>query len=241
MKSIGLQKTGIVFSVALHLCCFALVLSLPKERFLSESEPIQVSLESLGSPVPSGGVEKKRQRRPGPVRQRPVAAPAPPVEARETFEPESPAVEALQSPPEMKAVPAVAAGPATASPDAAKVGTGETVPNPKRQAETMAEAPGGAAVVEAGLGMSGGPSFIHRVDPVYPPLARRMGREGLVVLKLLIDRHGKLQSIEVVESSGHGFLDAAIKAVRQSTYAPARRNGQAVSAKAVLPIRFRLD
>lgn len=240
MKGIGFQKTGIVFSVALHVCCFVLILSLPKERFLSESEPIQVSLESLGSPARSGIAEKKRQGRPGPVRQRLTAAPAPPVENFERSEPEPLAAEALQPPPETKTAP-VAELPASAFPNALKGGFGESAKDLKRQDETAAKMSGGVSVVEGGLGAAGGPSFIRRIEPVYPPLARRMGREGLVVLKLLIDRHGKLQDIEVVESAGHGFLDAAIRAVRQSTYAPARRNGQAVSAKAVLPIRFRLD
>ena len=97
MKGIGFQKTGIVFSVALHVCCFMLILSLPKERFLSESEPIQVSLESLGSPTRSGIAEKKRQGRPGPVRQRLTAAPAPPVENFERSEPEPLAAEVIQT------------------------------------------------------------------------------------------------------------------------------------------------
>ncbi len=95
--------------------------------------------------------------------------------------------------------------------------------------------------MERSLGATGAPAFINRVLPVYPSLARRMGKEGRVVLKLLIDRDGRLRDIEVVESAGFGFLEAAITAAKQSTYAPAVRNGEAVTSRAILPVRFRLD
>jgi len=67
----------------------------------------------------------------------------------------------------------------------------------------MTESKGGKigdrSIVETSFGATGAPAFINRVMPVYPPAARRLGREGRVVLKLLIDRHGKLRSIEVLE------------------------------------------
>lgn len=70
--------------------------------------------------------------------------------------------------------------------------------------------------------------------------ARRMGREGVVGLKLHIDEHGNLVQAEIIEKSGHGLDEAALKAVQQSTYYPASRNGQSVESRARLNIRFEL-
>lgn len=96
-------------------------------------------------------------------------------------------------------------------------------------------------IIESRFGEKGSPSFVYQAMPVYPILARRMGREGKVLLKLLIDMNGKLQQIEVVERADYGFTEAAIEAVKKSTYAPGYRNGERVAMKALLPIRFQLQ
>ena len=90
-------------------------------------------------------------------------------------------------------------------------------------------------------GPSGAPAFLHRELPVYPVLARRMGKEGRVVLKLLIDRNGKLQQVDVVESAPYGFTEAAMEAAWRSTYLPAQHNGVYVPTLAILPVRFKLE
>ena len=96
-------------------------------------------------------------------------------------------------------------------------------------------------VVESKFGDNGSPAFIHQEIPVYPTLARRLGKEGKVLLKLLIDTDGKLQKIEVVEPAGFGFTEAAVEAVKKSTYAPGYRNGERILTKALLPVRFQLQ
>ncbi len=70
--------------------------------------------------------------------------------------------------------------------------------------------------------------------------ARRMGREGLVGLKLHIDEQGNLVQAEIIEKAGYGLDEAALKAVQQSTYYPASRNRQPVESRARLNIRFEL-
>ncbi|MBU2226923.1 MAG: energy transducer TonB [Proteobacteria bacterium] len=99
----------------------------------------------------------------------------------------------------------------------------------------------GPPIVETKFGELDAPTFIHRAMPVYPRAARRLEKEGRVVLKLLIDHAGNLRSVEVIEPAPFGFTEAAIEAVRKSTFVPARRNGEGVSSWAVLPIRFRLE
>ncbi|MDI6727451.1 MAG: TonB family protein [Thermodesulfovibrionales bacterium] len=97
------------------------------------------------------------------------------------------------------------------------------------------------ATAEAEFGSDNAPSFAKRVMPEYPRLARRLGREGKVVLRLFINEHGRLVSVEIVEKAGHGFDEAAIDAVKASTFRPAKLNGHSVACRAVLPVRFRLE
>jgi len=100
---------------------------------------------------------------------------------------------------------------------------------------------GSGTPLETRFGETNAPSFIHREIPVYPPLARRRGKEGRVVLTLLIDQAGKVQKIDVTESAGYGLTEAAIEAVKRSTFAPAHAKGKKVASRAVLPIRFKLE
>jgi len=93
---------------------------------------------------------------------------------------------------------------------------------------------------ETVFGNSGAPVFTHREMPVYPLLARRLGKEGKVVLKLLIDKNGTLQDIEVIEASGFGFTEAAVAAIKKSAFSPAYSNGEKVPSKAILSVRFNL-
>ncbi len=85
-----------------------------------------------------------------------------------------------------------------------------------------------------------GPKFLHREMPVYPLMARRLGKEGRVVLRLTIDANGKLSGVEVIEGAGYGFTEAAVEAVKKSTFTPAVLNGKAVMSRALLPIKFTL-
>lgn len=91
------------------------------------------------------------------------------------------------------------------------------------------------------FGQVGSPRFIHREIPKYPFMARKRGKEGKVVLKLTLDSQGQLLAVETVEANGFGFAEAANAAIRMSTYAPAVRNGKAVSSQVIIPIKFILE
>jgi len=91
-----------------------------------------------------------------------------------------------------------------------------------------------------GYGTGGGLRYRHKEMPVYPTLARRLGKEGKVLLRLTIDENGSPVNVEVVEDSGYGFASAAIAAVKKSTFIPPTLNGRPVSAKALLPVIFTL-
>jgi protein TonB len=90
------------------------------------------------------------------------------------------------------------------------------------------------------FGSPGGPGVEHMVLPEYPREARRLGKEGVVVLKLSLDADGMVESVEVLETPGYGLDDAAREAVQRSRFHPATVGGVPVACRAILPINFRL-
>ena len=69
--------------------------------------------------------------------------------------------------------------------------------------------------------------LIHRVEPVYPPLAKQTHREGRVELRAIIGTDGTVRSLEIV--AGDPLLErSAVEAVQQWRYKPTILNGQAV-------------
>jgi protein TonB len=82
---------------------------------------------------------------------------------------------------------------------------------------------------------------IQTVRAVYPPLALRMGMEGDVTLKIAVDTEGKVTKAEIIKSGGAGFDEEALRAVKQSRFEPAQRDGQNVPAEFTFVYRFRLQ
>lgn len=80
-----------------------------------------------------------------------------------------------------------------------------------------------------------------RQDPTYPWEARRNRWQGTVLLAVTVSPSGRPIAIDIARSSGYGVLDeAAVEAVRQWRFVPARRNGVAVEDRVAVPITFRL-
>jgi protein TonB len=77
--------------------------------------------------------------------------------------------------------------------------------------------------------------------PVYPESARREGREGRVLLRVLIDDQGEAKAVEVSRSSGSDALDqAATHAIKRWRFHPARAGEQPIESWVNIPIDFRL-
>jgi protein TonB len=82
--------------------------------------------------------------------------------------------------------------------------------------------------------------LVHRVMPVYPPLARQVRVQGSVHLEGIIGRDGTVQQLRVVD--GHPLLvGAAMEAVRQWRYRPTLLNGDVVEVIAPIEVRFILN
>ncbi len=74
----------------------------------------------------------------------------------------------------------------------------------------------------------------------YPPMALRMGMESDVTLKIEVDAEGKVTKAEITKSGGSGFDEEAFKAVQQSRFEPAQKDGHNVPAEFTYVYRFRL-
>ena len=76
----------------------------------------------------------------------------------------------------------------------------------------------------------------------YPEAAKREGREGKVMLLVIVDEEGRPKSSRVFESSGVASLDrAAVDNVQQRCrFHPARRGDKRVETAIKVPVEFRL-
>ena len=84
------------------------------------------------------------------------------------------------------------------------------------------------------------PVLIHRVEPVYPVLAKQSGIEGAVVLEALVNTSGQVNDVRVAK--GNSLLAAAaLRAVRQWRYRPSRLNGKLVEVPIRITLNFELS
>ena len=102
---------------------------------------------------------------------------------------------------------------------------------------TMAEAPRGG---DGGSGFRP-PRRVHEEKPVYPAALRSQGKEGEVVLEVLVSEDGTIASVDVSVPSGDLAFDAEARRVAAlARYEPAVRDGVAVAYRIRFTVRFRL-
>jgi protein TonB len=82
--------------------------------------------------------------------------------------------------------------------------------------------------------------LIHKVDPVFPQLAKQARVQGTVQVEAIIAVDGHMRDVRAV--SGHPLLiPAAIEAVRQWIYEPTVLNGERVEVSAPITVNFKLS
>jgi periplasmic protein TonB len=79
--------------------------------------------------------------------------------------------------------------------------------------------------------------LIRRIEPLYPPLARQMRREGRVEMRARIATDGSIQSLEVVGGDPI-FYQSAKDAVSQWLYRPTVLNGQKVEIDTYITVMY---
>ena len=81
--------------------------------------------------------------------------------------------------------------------------------------------------------------LVKAVPPAYPPFARAHRMEGVVALAAVVTAEGKVSNLKPV-TGAPVFVPAAMSAVSQWTYRPARVDGVPVDAPTVIRVDFKL-
>ncbi len=84
------------------------------------------------------------------------------------------------------------------------------------------------------------PRFLHRETPVYPDNMRVKGASGIVKLEALIDKKGQVQKVNILQSAGEHFDEAAKRAIFASSFYPAKIKHEPVAVLLRLPVKFNL-
>jgi protein TonB len=83
---------------------------------------------------------------------------------------------------------------------------------------------------------------LRNPKPPYPISSRENGEQGAVMLYACITDHGKVERVDLAQSSGHPALDrSALNAVRHWSFSPAQESGKSIPMCYRLPIRFLLS
>ena len=83
------------------------------------------------------------------------------------------------------------------------------------------------------------PVVVKQVHPVYPEMARQAELEGVVLLKVGIDEFGQVREALVLQSVS-GLDEAALDAIYQWQFQPAKQHDVPVPVWITVPIRFSL-
>ncbi len=84
------------------------------------------------------------------------------------------------------------------------------------------------------------PVLLVKVDPAYTDEARMAKVQGIVILNIDVDTHGRATNIRLVQGLGLGLDEEAKKAVSQWKFAPGAIDGKPAVTSAVVHVTFRL-
>ena len=84
------------------------------------------------------------------------------------------------------------------------------------------------------------PQYKSKVEPKYPEVAAKAGKEGQVILQATIDENGIPRDIVAITNIGFGFEEAAIAALKQTTFRPATKGGNPINLQVEIPYSFTL-
>jgi protein TonB len=86
-----------------------------------------------------------------------------------------------------------------------------------------------------------GVEYIKQPQVVYSPISRRMGEQGKVVLRVLVNDRGQPERVLVESSSGFPRLDeSGRQAALRALFKPYMENGRPVTVEVLVPLNFQL-
>lgn len=180
--------------------------------------PAEILVEFIEPPAPTVALPKPAPLKPTPVKGPVTRSPTPPQSV-------SPQPLAITDPtPAPNAPLGVIEAPAVIAPPAAA---------------PVAVAPPAPARVEL---PSSDADYLQNPKPPYPPISKRLGEQGKVVVRVLIGVDGTAQKAEIKQSSGYERLDqAALGTVLRWRYVPGKRAGVPEPMWFNVPINFVLE
>ncbi len=208
------------------------------------------SAEEAQSPEPKPEPEQEPEPKPE-SEPAPAPTPTPTPEPEPESEPRSdPQSEAQSEPqPEPVSIPTPEEPRSTLKPDITPTIAPTPPPAPTRAKSQASGDPGKAAgpvqesieppVLPLTLAHVD-PNYLHRPNPVYPALSKRLREEGTVLLRVNLDAQGIVLDLTIEKSSSFQRLDqAALEAVKQWRFIPAKRGQAALPSTALVPIEFK--
>jgi protein TonB len=206
--------------------------------------------EEAQSPEPKPELEPKPESEPAPAPV-PMPSPLPSPELGPESEPRSdPQSEAQSEPqPEPVSIPTPEEPRSTLKPDITPTIAPTPPPAPTR-AKSQASGDSGKAAGPVQESIEPpvlpltpahvDPNYLHRPNPVYPALSKRLREEGTVLLRVNLDAQGIVLDLTIEKSSSFQRLDqAALEAVKQWRFIPAKRGQEAMPSSALVPIEFK--
>lgn len=98
----------------------------------------------------------------------------------------------------------------------------------------------GGAVQPSGE-ISRQPSFVRKIEPVYPRPEQRAGSQAIVLAEVTVDSKGTATEVRIIKSAGIYFDTAVIDALKKSIFSPAYIDEEPVAARVQVPFRFKLN
>jgi protein TonB len=232
--------TGV--ALAIHVAVGVGLATVDTSRLWSGDTTVEMDVQEPPPPPPEVRPEPPPPPPPPPQVKRVVMhkAPAPPPEA-----PPPPSSE----PPKSDAPPPVFGVSMSSVVDGAGPGVAVPVGNtlmtkPKKEPAPPPQKLGGGngdglPVPVPEVFVSERPRILNEVKAVYPPEAQRMGLEGAVEMKLLLDENGDVRKVTITRAAGHGFDELAREALKKFKFSPARTSdGKAVPISITYTYRF---
>jgi len=81
-----------------------------------------------------------------------------------------------------------------------------------------------------------------RTNLNYPKMEQKLGLEGTVIVRFVINTDGTIQDVEVIRSAGEGLDKAAMTVIKNSPrWIPGKNGGRPVRSRMTIPIKFKLN
>jgi len=233
-RALDRQGVWMVFALVLaaHL---TLILGLQASQgAVARVEPPSIPMRLLETVVlnaPSSPPTPKQIR---PPRVAPAVQPLLPP----TLPPTLPA-EAAMDPPVDAPPPPMPRAPASQEPESAPLLALATPAQPAPEPRTPEPAPAREPPVQPPRFDA---DYLSNPPPAYPPLSRRLGESGKVLLRVRVAVNGTPLQVELHQGSGYSRLDkAALDTVLRWRFIPAHQGDAATESWVIVPITFNLE